>query len=300
MKNINYLKNCNICPHKCLVNRENNQRGFCRAGNKLKIALASVFYYEEPCISGNNGSGTIFFSNCNLKCIYCQNYEISDGGKGKEISIEELVDIFLKLQDKKVDNINLVTPTIYALQIKEAIILARKNGLEIPIIYNSSGYDSVDILKQLDGYIDVYLPDFKYASNDIAFKYSGIKNYVEIAKKAIFEMYRQVGNAKFNSKGIIERGIIIRNLILPGNVRNTKNVLDIIKDNFGKDTYISIMAQYFPTNKAENFKELNRKINKRELKIIENYIYELGLNNGYIQSLGKCEEEYVPDFNLEF
>ena len=295
-----YLKKCNICPHKCLVNRENNEKGFCKSGSKVKIALASVFYYEEPCISGYNGSGTIFFSNCNLKCIYCQNYEISDVGKGKEISIEELADIFIKLQDKNVDNINLVTPTIYAMHIKEAIISARKKGLKIPIIYNSSGYESIDTLKLLDGYIDVYLPDFKYASNEIAFKYSGIKNYVEIATSTILEMYRQVGNARFNNNGIIEKGIIIRNLILPGNVRNTKKVLETIKDKIGNEVYVSIMAQYFPTNKADKFEELNRKINKRELKIVENYLYELGLDNGYIQSIGKHEEEYVPNFNLEF
>lgn len=294
------LKKCNMCPHKCLINRENNEKGFCKAGSKVKIALASVFYYEEPCISGNNGSGAIFFSNCNLKCVYCQNYEISNNGKGKEISINELVDIFLKLQEKKVDNINLVTPTIYALQIKEAIIIARKKGLKLPIIYNSSGYESIDTLKQLDGYIDVYLPDFKYSNNDIAFKYSGIKNYVEIATKAILEMYRQVGNAKLNNNGIIQRGIIIRNLILPNNVKNTKRVLEIIKERIGNEVYVSIMAQYFPTNKSDRFEELNRKVNKRELKIVENYIYELGLSNGYIQSMGKHEEEYVPNFNLEF
>lgn len=295
-----YLKKCNICPHKCFVNRENNEIGFCRAGSKVKVALAAVFGYEEPCISSNNGSGTIFFSNCNLKCVYCQNYEISAGGKGREITVEELADIFLKLQNKKVDNINLVTPTIYALHIKEAIILARKKGLDIPIIYNSSGYESIDTLKQLDGYIDVYLPDFKYAINDIAYKYSGIKNYVEIATNAINEMYRQVGSPKFNSNGIIQKGIIIRNLILPGNVRNTKRVLEIIKDKIGNEAYVSIMAQYFPTNKSDKFEELNRKITKKELKIVENYIYKLGLSNGYIQSIEKHEEKYVPNFNLEF
>lgn len=294
-----YLKKCDICPHKCLVDRENNKKGFCGAGSKVKIALASVFCYEEPCISGNKGCGAIFFSHCNLKCVYCQNYKISEGGRGKEISIEELADIFISLQDKNVDNINLVTPTIYALQIKEAIIIARKKGLVIPIIYNSSGYESIDTLKKLEGYIDVYLPDFKYANNDIAFKYSCIKNYVEIATSSILEMYRQVGNPIFNDKGIIQKGIIIRNLILPGNVRNTKKVLDVIKDKIGKDAYISIMAQYFPTNKSNKFEELNRSITKKELKIVENYIYNLELTNGYIQEIGNQEEKYVPNFNCE-
>lgn len=296
---MSYLNKCEICPHKCLVDRASNKKGFCKSGSKVKIALASVFCYEEPCISGNNGCGAIFFSHCNLKCVYCQNYKISEGGKGKEISIEELSDLFISLQDKNVDNINLVTPTIYALQIKEAIIIARKKGLVIPIIYNSSGYESIDTLKKLKGYIDVYLPDFKYANNDIAFKYSGIKNYVEIATSSILEMYRQVGNPIFNDKGLIQKGIIIRNLILPANVRNTKKVLDIIKEKIGKEAYISIMAQYFPTNKSNKFEELNRSITKKELKIVENYIYKLELTNGYIQQLGNHEEKYVPDFNCE-
>lgn len=287
-----------MCPHKCLVDRENNKHGFCNAGSKIKIALANVFHYEEPCISGKNGSGTIFFSNCNLRCVYCQNYEISSEGKGKEITVQELADIFLKLQEKNVNNINLVTPTIYALQIKEAIILAKEKGLNLPIIYNSSGYENIDTLRELEGCIDIYLPDFKYASDDIAFKYSGIKNYVENATNAIFEMYRQVGNVQIDNDGIIKKGLIIRNLILPNNVRNTKKVLEWISNNIGKDVYVSIMAQYFPTNRSNEFSEINRKINKREFKIIERYLFELGFNNGYIQSLEECEEKYVPKFDL--
>lgn len=292
------LRKCNMCPHKCLVDRENNKQGFCNAGSKIKIALANVFHYEEPCISGKNGSGTIFFSNCNLRCVYCQNYEISSEGKGKEITVQELADIFLKLQEKNVNNINLVTPTIYALQIKEAIILAKEKGLNLPIIYNSSGYENIDTLRELEGCIDIYLPDFKYASDDIAFKYSGIKNYVENATNAIFEMYRQVGNVQIDNDGIIKKGLIIRNLILPNNVRNTKKVLEWISNNIGKDVYVSIMAQYFPTNRSNEFSEINRKINKREFKIIERYLFELGFNNGYIQSLEECEEKYVPTFDL--
>lgn len=292
------LRKCNVCPHKCLVDRENNKQGFCNAGSKIKIALADVFHYEEPCISGENGSGTIFFSNCNLRCVYCQNYEISSGGKGKEITVQELADIFLKLQEKNVNNINLVTPTIYALQIKEAIILAKEKGLNLPIIYNSSGYENIDTLRELEGCIDIYLPDFKYASDDIAFKYSGIKNYVENATNAILEMYRQVGNVQIDNDGIIKKGLIIRNLILPNNVRNTKKVLEWISNNIGKDVYVSIMAQYFPTNRSNEFSEINRKINKREFKIIERYLFDLGFNNGYIQSLEECEEKYVPKFDL--
>lgn len=296
---MNNLKKCNMCPHKCLVDRENNKHGFCNAGSKIKIALADVFHYEEPCISGKNGSGAVFFSNCNLRCVYCQNYEISSGGKGKEITVQELADIFLRLQEKNVNNINLVTPTIYAMQIKEAIILAREKGLSLPIIYNSSGYENIDTLRELKGYIDVYLPDFKYASDDIAYKYSGIKNYVENTTSAILEMYRQVGKVKFNDDGIIKKGLIIRNLILPNNTKNTKKVLEWISNNLGNDTYVSIMAQYFPTNRANEFYEINRKITKREFNIVERYLYELGFDNGYIQSLEKCEEKYVPKFNLK-
>ena len=293
-----YLNKCNMCPHMCLVDRTSQKIGFCKAGEKVKIALSSVFHYEEPCISGTNGSGTVFFSNCNLKCVYCQNYKISSEGKGKEITVESLADTFLELQYKKVHNINLVTPTIYALQIKEAIIIAKKKGLNIPIIYNSSGYESIDTLNELNGYIDVYLPDFKYSSNELGQKYSRINNYFDNASKAIVTMHNQVGNPVFDDNGIIKKGLIIRNLILPSNVKNTKNILDWILNNIGKDAYVSIMSQYFPTNKANEFDEINRKITKKELNIIENYLYNLGMENGYIQNLEKNEGGYVPNFDI--
>lgn len=280
----------------CLVDRENKKRGFCKSGENVKIALSSKFFYEEPCISGTKGSGAVFFSNCNLRCVYCQNYKISKEGKGKEISIKELANIFLDLQEEGVHNINLVTPTIYALQIKEALILAKKNGLNIPIIYNSSGYENVDTIKELDGFIDVYLPDFKYCSNELGLKYSGVNKYFDFASRAILEMYRQVGNPIFDNNSIIKKGVIIRNLILPNNTKNTKNVLKWIVENIGKEAYVSIMAQYFPTNEAQNINELNRKITKKEYHFVEKYMYNLGLSNGYIQKIGDNEEKYVPDF----
>lgn len=199
------LKSCNICPHKCGVNRSNGIKGRCKCDNKIKIALASVHNYEEPCISGKNGSGTVFFSNCNLNCIYCQNYEISQLGKGKEITIEHLAQIFIKQQEKNVNNINLVTPTMYVPQIIEAIKIARKKGFNIPIIYNSNGYENVETIKKLNGYIDIYLPDLKYYSNEIAKKYSKIDNYFETAISAIKEMQKQVGNPIFNEEGIIQK-----------------------------------------------------------------------------------------------
>ena len=292
------LKSCNICPHKCGVNRLNGIKGRCKCDNKIKIALASVHNYEEPCISGKNGSGTVFFSNCNLNCIYCQNYEISQLGKGKEITIEHLAQIFIKQQEKNVNNINLVTPTMYVPQIIEAIKIARKKGLNIPIIYNSNGYENVETIKKLNGYIDIYLPDLKYYSNEIAKKYSKIDNYFETAISAIKEMQKQVGNPIFNEEGIIQKGVIIRHLILPHHLLNTKNILKYVKENFDENTYISIIAQYFPTYKAKEDKLINRKLTKKEYKEIENYLYLLNLKNGYIQELGEHEEEYVPNFDL--
>ncbi len=292
------LEKCEICPHKCKVNRALGNRGRCRCNDKIKIALASIHNYEEPCISGKNGSGTIFFSNCNLKCIYCQNYEISQLDKGKEITIDHLAEIFINQQNKNVNNINLVTPTMYVPQIIEAIKIARNNGLKIPIIYNSNGYENVETIKMLDGYIDVYLPDLKYYSNEIAKKYSKIDNYFSNAVSAIKEMQKQVGNPIFNEDGIIQKGVIIRHLILPNHILNTKKILKYIKENFDENTYISVMAQYFPTYKAKDDDKINRKISKKEYKEVEEYLYLLNLKNGYIQELGEHEEEYVPNFDL--
>ena len=294
------LKKCEICPHNCKANRLEGKEGRCKCNNKVKLALASVHRFEEPCISGKNGSGTVFFSGCNLNCKFCQNYEISQLGKGVEISIDELADVFIKQQEKGVHNINLVTPTMYVYQIMEAIKIARKNGLNIPIIYNSNGYENVQTIKDLEGYIDVYLPDLKYYDNDLGLKYSGIKNYFQYASKTILEMYNQVGGPQFDENGIITSGVMIRHLVLPNNIENSKNVLRWIKENINEDVYINIMAQYFPTYKAKDIKELNRKLTKEEYEEIENFVYELDIKNGYMQELGEHEEEYVPDFNLSF
>lgn len=294
------LNNCTLCPHNCKVNRIEGKKGRCKCDNTLKIALASLHMFEEPCISGTNGSGTVFFTNCNLNCIYCQNYEISQGGKGKEITIQTLANIFIKQQEKGAHNINLVTPTMYVYQIIEAIKLARKNGLKIPIIYNSNGYENIETIKMLNSYIDVYLPDLKYYTNELSKKYSNVDNYFEIATNAIKEMYSQVGNAVFDDNGLIQKGVIIRHLVLPNHIQNTKNILKWINENLPKDIYVSIMAQYFPTYKAKKDSLINRKLNKKEYKDVLNYLYSLDLQNGYIQDLGSHEEEYVPDFNLTF
>lgn len=288
------LIECNVCPHKCKVNRLEGKSGRCKCNDKIKIALVSTHMYEEPCISGTNGSGTIFFSNCNLACKFCQNYEISQLGKGHEITIEELASIMIKQQEAGVHNINLVTPTMYVYQIIEAIKIARKNGLNIPIIYNSNGYENVETIKALKGYIDVYLPDLKYYSNEIAVKYSKAPNYFEIASKAILEMINQVGEPIFDEDGMIKKGVMIRHLVLPNHIQNSKNVLKWIKENIPEEIYIDVMAQYFPTYKAKEDELINRKLTKREYKEIENYFYLLDLKNGYIQELGEHEEEYVP------
>ena len=292
------LDNCTICPHKCGINRLEGNKGRCKCDDKLKIALASLHMFEEPCISGTNGSGTVFFSNCNLNCIYCQNYEISNLGKGKEITIEHLAEIFLKQQQKGAHNINLVTPTMYIYQIIEALKIAKSKGLSIPIVYNSNGYENVDTIKLLNGYIDVYLPDLKYYTNELSKKYSKVDNYFEIATNAIKEMYNQVGKAQFDENGLIKKGVIIRHLVLPNHIQNTKNILKWIKNNMPNDIYVSIMAQYFPTYKAKEDNLINRKLNKKEYKEVLNYLYSLDLENGYIQELGEHEEEYVPDFDL--
>ena len=270
--------------------------GRCKATDKIKLAMASIHNFEEPCISGENGSGTVFFSNCNLKCVFCQNYKISQEGLGREITIEELADVFIDEQNKNAENINLVTPTMYVYHIIEAIKIARSKGLRIPIVYNSNGYENVETIKKLNGYIDVYLPDLKYIDDDLAFKYSGIKNYFENATAAIKEMYNQVGSPVLDENGMIKKGLIIRHLVLPSNIQNSKNVLKWINDNMDKNVFVSVMAQYFPTHKAKEFPEINRKLTMDEYKEIENYLYSLDLDNGYIQELGEHEEEYVPDF----
>ena len=291
------LEQCTICPHNCGINRLNNQIGRCKSKDTVKIALYSTHNFEEPCISGKKGSGTVFFSNCNLNCVFCQNYEISQEGKGIEITINRLAEIFLEQQEKDVENINLVTPTSYVPQIIEAIKLARKQGLKLPIVYNTNGYEKVETLKMLDGYIDIYLPDFKYSDNKLAKRLSKVDNYFEITTEALKEMYRQTGKAIFDDRGIMKKGMIIRHLVLPNHILNSRRVLKWINDNMN-DVYVSIMAQYFPTYKAKEIEDINRKLTKEEYEQIENYLYRLNLENGYIQELGEHEEEYVPKWEM--
>ncbi len=286
---------CELCGFKCKVNR-NEKYGVCKCGILPKLALVSKHMWEEPCISGEKGSGTIFFSGCNFSCIFCQNYKISQENFGKEITVERLAEIFLEQQERNVNNINLVSPTPYVPIIIEALKIAKNRGLKIPIVYNTNGYDSLDTIKMLNGYIDIYLPDLKYYDDEIAIKYSKCPNYFNIATKSILEMYNQVGVPKFDRNGIIKKGLIIRHLILPGNIIQTKKILNWVKENLPKDIYISIMAQYFPTYMAKEDCVINRKITRKEYERVLNMLRDF--ENGYIQELGSHEEEYVPRFDL--
>ena len=290
------ISKCEICPRKCKVNRY-EKKGYCRCDDKVRIALVSKHYFEEPCISGRNGSGTIFFSNCNLNCVFCQNHDISHGGKGIDVTIERLAEIMLEQQERGANNINLVTPTMYVEQIIKAIDIAKKNGLNIPIVYNTNGYEEVETIKKLNGYIDIYLPDFKYFTNELAIKYSKAPNYFEKVTSALIEMESQFDEYVFDGE-IMKKGMIVRHLVLPNHIQNSKNVLKWIKDNLRKDIYVSVMAQYFPTYKAIGDELIGRKLSFSEYRKIEQYFYSLDIENGYIQDLGKHEEEFVPDFNM--
>ena len=291
------ISKCEICPRKCKVNRY-EKKGYCRCDDKVRIALVSKHYFEEPCISGRNGSGTIFFSNCNLNCIFCQNHDISQGGKGIDVTIERLAEIMLEQQERGANNINLVTPTMYVEQIIKAIDIAKDGGLNIPIVYNTNGYEEVETIKKLAGYIDIYLPDFKYFTNELAIKYSKAPNYFEKVTSALLEMQSQFDEYVFDGE-IMKKGMIVRHLVLPNHIQNSKNVLKWIKENLRKDIYVSVMAQYFPTYKAVGDELIGRKLSFSEYRKIEQYFYGLDIKNGYIQDLGKHEEEFVPDFNMD-
>ncbi|MGE5474429.1 MAG: radical SAM protein [Ignavibacteriales bacterium] len=293
------LLNCRLCPRNCGINRVEGKSGFCRSGANPKLALASVHMWEEPCISGTRGSGTVFFSHCNLKCVFCQNFDISQQDFGKEVTIEELAQVFINQQKKGVHNINLVSPTQYLVQIKQALIIAKQKGLNIPVVYNTNGYESVEGLKSLEGLIDIYLPDFKYADNELAKKYSGVNDYFEKTSEAILEMYSQTGYPVFDGDGIVNKGLIIRHLVLPGQLENSKKVLRWIQANIPKDIYISLMCQYTPMHRACDYPELNRRIYQNEYDEIIDYFFEAGLENGFVQELSSAEEGYIPKFNLE-
>jgi putative pyruvate formate lyase activating enzyme len=278
------LSSCVLCPRKCKVNRLKGEKGFCGAGLDVKIASYNLHFGEEPPISGKNGSGTIFFSYCTLKCIFCQNYPISDFGNGQKMTIEELKDVMINLQNQGAHNINLVTPTQYSPQIAEAIFLAKQNGLNIPIVYNSSGYESVEVLKLLDGLIDIYMPDAKYSDNKFGLKYSKVKNYVEVNNRAVKYLFKKYGKLKLDKFGIAKKGLIVRHLMLPENFKNTKNVLDLLLS-ISQDIFISFMSQYHPAHKYKLCKELCKKVTNKEYEQGLNYLQKCGFSNGWIQEM---------------
>ena len=290
-------ENCNLCQRRCNINRY-KQKGICGATDKLKIARAALHFWEEPCISGENGSGTIFFSNCNLKCVYCQNHHISTGGFGEEITIERLSDICLELQNKKAHNINLVTPTHYVPSIIKGIKKAKEQGLNIPIVYNTSTYETIETIRILENIVDVYLPDLKYYDDNLAKKYSNIKDYFETATRNIREMYNQVGKPVFKDN-IMQKGIIVRILLLPEHLEDTKKIIKYLYDEYHDDIYISIMNQYTPIKKHEQFPNLNKKVEEKEYDELINYACDLGIKNAFIQEGETQSESFIPDFNLD-
>lgn len=290
---------CNRCPRNCSADR-GIAAGFCGVPEQPKVARAFLHMWEEPCISGTNGSGTIFFSGCNLKCIYCQNYHISQENFGKVITVQRLQDIMLELQQRGAHNINLVNPSHYTEQISHGLSQLKHQGkLTIPTVYNSNGYETVETLKSLQGLIDVYLPDIKYFSEETALKYSKAKDYPEISKEAVLEMYRQVGSPILDEYGIIRKGLIIRHLILPGHTKESINVLNWISENLPRSVYVSLMSQYTPFYDAEKYPEINRPITRREYEKVVNHLYKLGLEEGYVQERQSADTQYIPDFNLE-
>ena len=293
------LENCTLCMRNCNVNRNKGIKGVCNSTNSIRIARAALHFWEEPCISGKSGSGTVFFSNCNLKCVFCQNYKISSEGFGTEITIDRLAEIFLELQDKGANNINLVTPTHFVPQIIESLKIAKNKGLNLPIIYNTNSIDTLDTIKTLNGYIDVYLPDFKYFEDKYALKYSKIKGYSKNVLEVIDEMVKQVGHPKFNEDGIIVKGVIVRHLLLPGLLFDSKKIIDAIYKKFEDRVNISLMNQYTPMYNAKMYPEINKSINEKTYDSIINYALSLGVKNGFIQESGTNSEEFVPDFNNE-
>ena len=293
----NELNECKLCPRLCSVNRNCGDIGYCGAGDKIVIAKYYLHKWEEPCITGKNGSGTIFFTYCNLRCLFCQNYKISTLNYGIEISVDRFSEICLELQKRGATNINLVTPTHFVPLIIDGIKLARKNGLRIPIVYNSSGYENVDTIKMLNGIVDIYLPDFKYYSNEYAVKYSKCKDYFKYASSAINEMVRQKSSCKFDSEGNMISGVLVRHLLLPSMEEDSKKILKYLYNTYGDNIYISIMNQYTPVRKCR-YEELNSKVSSSIYDDVINYAWNIGIRNAFVQEEGTQEESFIPDFDL--
>ena len=289
---------CNLCPRNCGARRKKGEKGICGvSGTGILGARAGLHMWEEPCISGENGSGTVFFSGCPLRCVYCQNYNIANVMTGIEITKERLAEIFLELQEKKAENVNLVTPTHYTPEIIWAVQEARKQGLVIPIVYNCSGYEKVETLKMLEGIVDIYLTDFKYMDEEIAQRYSKAKDYPRIAKLALDEMVRQCGTPEFDDHGMMKKGVIVRHLLLPCNIQNGKDVVKYVYDTYGDSVFLSLMNQYTPLSQVEKYPEINRRVTDAEYEELVDYAIEIGVENGFIQEGETAEESFIPEFN---
>ncbi len=290
---------CSLCPRNCKAKRSEGKTGKCGVGGTLKVARASLHMWEEPCISGTRGSGTVFFSGCSLGCVYCQNRDISRGERGKEISAERLAEIFFELKEKGAHNINLVTPSHYLPTIIYAIERAKRESIGIPFVYNSSAYEKADSIKRLDGLIDIYLPDFKYIDREIAKRYSFAEDYPEVAKNAISEMVSQKRGARFDKDGIMTEGVIVRHLVLPDAYENSRAVIEYLYATYKDDIYISLMSQYTPVCENEIYPELNLTVDEKEYEALIDYAVTLGVENGFIQEGGAASESFIPDFNCE-
>ncbi len=290
-------KNCHLCPRECGAGRLNGKIGFCGKTASLSLARAALHMWEEPCISGEEGSGTVFFSGCCLRCIYCQNREIAIGDSGKTVDDRRLEEIFFELQSQGANNINLVTPTHYLPHIIQALRSAKAHGLSIPVVYNTGGYEKAETLKLLDGLVDIYLPDFKYLSSDIAKKYSFAPDYANFAKSAIAEMFRQVGKPVFDDRGIMKKGVIVRHLVLPGHTEDSKSILKYLYETYGDDIFVSIMSQYTPLAAMKDHPQLSRRITEDEYDEVVDYAVELGIENGFLQDGEAAEESFIPPFD---
>ncbi len=291
------MTHCTLCPRKCGANRQKGEMGFCRSGSELKAARAALHFWEEPCISGETGSGAVFFSGCSLGCVYCQNREISGGENGKTITASRLAEIFFELQEKGACNINLVTPTHFLPGIREAILLAKQRHFSLPIIYNCGGYESAEALQILEGLIDIYLPDFKYMNPETAKRYSRAEDYPQQAKSAIAEMFRQVGDPVFDQDGNMRKGMIVRHLLLPGSLEEAKQILAYLFEIYGNRIYYSLMNQFTPMSGLTQYPELNRIVSQKEYDALVDYGLKLGIENGFIQEGGTAEESFIPAFD---
>lgn len=293
---------CTLCPRACAADRENGKTGSCGQTNRLKAARAALHYWEEPCISGKAGSGAVFFSGCPLHCVFCQNKNIAGGSAGIEITEERLASVFLELWEKGAVNINLVTAGHFAPQVRRALASAKKQGLAIPIVYNTSSYETVETIRSFEGLVDIYLPDFKYMDASLAKRYSNAPDYPAVAKAAVAEMVRQTGAAEFSEDGedgLMKRGTIVRHLILPGCIKDSKQVIRYLYETYGSEIYISIMNQFTPTAIPDAFPELNRRITEAEYDEVVDYALALGVENGFIQEGDTAEESFIPEFNGE-